>query len=146
MVRSIAILLLTGSFAMAGDLKGVVDAQRDFLAQARDLEQKLGATHSTDQLLYLVEGYLKAKKNLIDEVQRNLSEIKAQLEHKKFPTEEGLALSLRMYEFPYTKKKELESMALSDLQKLASDARAARAESQLTELQETETTVYKELF
>jgi hypothetical protein len=146
MVRGIALLLLTGSFAMAGDLKGVVDAQREFLAQAKDLEQSLGTTHSPDQLLDSVEGYLKAKKLLIEEVQKNLPEIKAQLEHKKFPSEEGLTLSVRMYEFPDTKKKELESTTLSDLRKLASDARAAKEESQLTELQETETTVYKELF
>jgi hypothetical protein len=146
MVRGILILLLIGSFAEAGELKGVVDAQREFLTQAKDLEQKLGGPLSADELLGHIEGYLKAKKLLIDEVQRSLPEIKAQLNHKKFPTEEGLALSVHMYEFPDTKKKELETTTLSDLKKLDSDTRAAKAEAELTQLQETETTVYKELF
>jgi hypothetical protein len=40
----------------------------------------------------------------------------------------------------------LEATTLTDLKKLENDGRAAKAESQLTELQETETNVYKELF
>src|SRR5262249_8963297 len=99
----IRIALLLGAMCLsvnAGELAGVITAQKSFVNAATELEKHVGDFHSPEELATGMHEYLRAKKQLQDEIEKELPEIKAQIGHRKLPTPEGLELGLHLKDFP----------------------------------------------
>jgi hypothetical protein len=104
----------------AGELAGVITAQKSFVTAATELERHIGNFHSPEELAAGMQEYLRAKKQLQDELEKELPELKAQIAHRKLPTPEGLALGLHLNDFPADRLQHLETTLLTNLEKDAS--------------------------
>jgi hypothetical protein len=92
-----------------------------------------------------MQEYLRAKKQLQDELEKELPELKAQIAHRKLPTPEGLALGLHLNDFPADRLQHLETTLLTNLEKDASQKALVNALAELNWLRERGTRIYKEL-
>jgi hypothetical protein len=70
-----------------------------------------------EELASGMQEYLRAKKQLQDEIQKELPELKAQIAHRKLPTPEGLELGLHLNDFPAERMQHLETTLLTNLEK-----------------------------
>jgi hypothetical protein len=142
--------------AIAGELDEVIAAQHNFFNKAKALEQKIAPQKmatpkgidpmpSVTRLFDDIDGYIDAKKNLQTQVEKNFSELKAQISHQKLPTFEGIELSMQMKEFSAERLKALEDNIIVNLKKYPSDERALKATSELTRLQNNGVEIYKRL-
>jgi hypothetical protein len=144
----IRIALLFGALCLsanAGELASVITAQKSFVNAATELERHIGDFHSPEELAAGMQEYLRAKKQLQDELEKELPELKAQIAHRKLPTPEGLALGLHLNDFPAERLQHLETTLLTNLEKDASQQTPANALAELNWLQERGTRIYKEL-
>jgi hypothetical protein len=55
----------------AGKLAGVIGAQKSFVNAATELERHVGDFHSPEELASGMQEYLRAKKQLQDEIEKN---------------------------------------------------------------------------
>ena len=58
-------------------MAGVIAAQKSFVAVATQLERQIGEFHTPDELATGMQEYLRAKKELQDEIEKELPELKA---------------------------------------------------------------------
>ena len=143
----IRIALLLGALCLtvnAGELAGVITAQKSFVTAATELERRVGDFHSPEELAAGMQEYLRAKKQLQDELEKELPELKAQIGHRKLPTPEGLALGLHLNDFPAERLQHLETTLLTNLEKDTSQKTPA-ALAELNWLRERGTRIYNEL-
>ena len=54
-----------------GELAGVITAQKSFVNSATELERHVGDFHSPEELASGMQEYLRAKKQLQDEIEKN---------------------------------------------------------------------------
>ena len=144
----IRIALLWGALCLsvnAGELAGVITAQKSFVNAAAELERRAGDFHSPEELAAGIQDYLRAKKQLQDEIEKELPELKAQIGHRKLPTPEGLELGLHLNDFPAERMQHLETTLLTNLEKETSQQAPANALAELNWLRERGTRLYKEL-
>ena len=129
----------------AGELAGVITAQKSFVTAATELERHVGDFHSSEELAAGMQEYLRTKKQLQDEIEKELPELRAQIAHRKLPTPEGLELGLRLNDFPAERMQHLETTLLTNLEKDTSQKTPANAFAELTRLRERGSRIYKEL-
>jgi hypothetical protein len=145
-VIRIAVLLGVLCFSVnAGELAGVITAQKSFVNAATELERHVGDFHSPEELASGMQQYLRAKKQLQDEIEKELPELKAQIAHRRLPTTEGLKLGLHLNDFPAERMRHLETTLLTNLEKESSQKAPANALAELNWLRERGTRIYKEL-
>jgi len=131
--------------APAGELAGVIAAQKSFVAVATQLERRIGEFHTPDELATGMQEYLRAKKELQNEIEKELPELKAQIGHRKLPTPEGLKLGLHLNDFPTERLQHLETTLLTNLEKDTSQKAPTNALAELNWLRERGTRIYKQL-
>jgi hypothetical protein len=144
-LRTILLLSMTSLSAQAGELAGVIAAQKSFVAAATQLERRIGEFHTPDELVTGMQEYLRAKKELQDEIEKELPELKAQIGHRKLPTPEGLELGLHLNDFPAERMQDLETTLLTNLEKDSFQKAPANALADLNWLRERGTRIYKQL-
>jgi hypothetical protein len=144
--RTILLLLATICFsAHAGELASVIAAQKSFVNVATELERHIDDFRSPEKLAIGMQDYLRAKKELQDEIEKTLPEIKAQIAHQKLPTPEGIELSLHLNDFPADRMQYLETTILTNLEKDPSEKAPAHALAELNRLRERGAMIYKRL-
>lgn len=145
MLRTILLLSMIALSAQAGELAGVIAAQKSFVAVATQLERRIGEFHTPDELATGMQEYLRAKKELQNEIEKELPELKAQIGHRKLPTPEGLKLGLHLNDFPTERLQHLETTLLTNLEKDTSQKAPANALAELNWLRERGIRIYKQL-